>query len=265
MSLLALSGVTKSYPGGGPGRHVVLDGVDLAMAPGESLALLGSSGSGKSTLGRLILGLEAPDAGTILWRGKPWPSPDRAERKRLRREIQVVFQDSIGAVDPRQRIGQVLAEPLRHLDGLSGAKLEARIAELLGRVGLAASDAAKLPGQMSGGQLQRVCIARALAPRPALVVLDEAVSNLDTVLQVQMLDLLADLGRASGTAYLFITHDIRLARRFCRRIAVLDGGRIVEDLEVAPGAAFTHPAARALAQAMLPMWPVSRRPSLTAG
>jgi len=259
MSLLVLSGVAKSYPGGGSGRHLVLDGIDLAIAPGESLALLGASGSGKSTLGRLVLGLEAPDAGTILWRGRPWPSADRAERKKLRREVQVVFQDSIGAVDPRQRIGEVLAEPLRHLDGLSGTRLETRVAELLLDVDLAPGDAGKLPGQMSGGQLQRVCIARALAPRPALVVLDEAVSNLDTVLQVQMLDLLTDLGRRSGTAYLFITHDIRLARRFCRRIAVLDGGRIVEEIATAPGATFTHPAARALADAMLPMWPVRRR------
>jgi len=263
MSLLTLAGVTKSYPGA-HGRHLVLDGVDLAIAAGDSVALLGASGSGKSTLGRLVLGLEAPDAGTISWRGRPWPSADRAERKMLRREIQVVFQDSIGAVDPRQRIGEVLAEPLRHLDGLSGTRLEARIAELLLDVDLAPGDAGKLPGQMSGGQLQRVCIARALAPRPALVVLDEAVSNLDTVLQVQMLDLLTGLGRQTGAAYLFITHDIRLARRFCRRIAVLDGGRIVEQIETASGATFTHPAARALAGAMLPMWPARKAP-LTAG
>jgi nickel transport system ATP-binding protein len=266
MTLLAAEGIGMAYRSssfaGGPARCVLRD-VDLAIREGESVGLLGESGSGKSTLARLLLGLEAPGAGRVLFRGHPLPPPSSPACREFRRCVQAVFQDPPGAVNPRHTVGRIVAEPLRHLTGLDRAGRTARVAELLGLVGLAPEDAAKLPGEMSGGQLQRVCIARALAPDPGLVILDEAVSNLDLVLQVRILDLLADLRRRLGTAYLLITHDPRLVRRFCDRAAVLQDGRIVEDRPVpqrhGPGFGFEHPAARRLQDAVLPPRPAGRR------
>jgi nickel transport system ATP-binding protein len=231
----------------------VLAGVDLAIEEGECLALLGESGSGKSTLGRLILGLERPDAGTVRYRGAPVADLAGAARRGFRRAVQAVFQDSIGAVDPRFTVARIVEEPLRHLTDLDDAARHRRVAELLEMVAIDPTEMTKLPIQMSGGQLQRVCIARALAPSPDLVVLDEAVSNLDLALQISTLDLLAELRRRLGTAYLFITHDLRLVRRFADRVAVLHEGHIVE--EAASTGRLSHPASQALARAVLPALP----------
>lgn len=257
MSLIATEGIGKSYSAGPLlGRQVaktVLRDIDLAIAPGECVGLLGRSGCGKSTLARLMLGIERPDAGRILFRGQDIAGLDRAARRQFRAGVQLVFQDSIGAVDPRHAIARTVSEPLRHLTGLGKTARAARVAELLALVGLDPGDAGKLPGQMSGGQLQRVCIARALAPRPQLIVLDEAVSNLDLVLQLQVLDLLAALRRQLGTAFLFITHDLRLTRRLCDRVLVMDEGRIVEEAKVF--SELRHPASQVLTAAVLPARP----------
>lgn len=259
--LLAAEAVEKRYGGQGvfatgPSK-TVLRGVGLSVRDGESVALLGASGSGKSTLARLMLGLERPDGGTVRCLGRPIDALDAAGRRTFRRTVQAVFQDPLGAVNPRHRVGRIIAEPLRHLTGLDARERAARVAELLRLVGLAPEDADRLPGSMSGGQVQRVCIARALAPEPRLILLDEAVSNLDLVLQLQILDLLAGLRDRLGTAFLFITHDVRLVRRFCNRVVVLHDGELVEDRPAGPPFAFDHPAAQALLDAMLPAAPVS--------
>lgn len=260
MMLVSCEGVERAYASGGLFRQKrvkpVLRGVDLAVRVGECVALLGESGSGKSTLGRLILGLEKPDGGTVRFQGRPLDDLRGDERLAWRRAVQVVFQDALSAVDPRLTVERIVEEPLRHLTDLTPARRGARVAELLALVAIGPEQSGKLPGQMSGGQLQRVAIARALASSPRLVVLDEAVSNLDLALQIQTLDLLADLRRRLGTAYLFITHDLRLARRFADRIAVLHDGQVVE--EVPANGTLAHPAARALAAAALPPKPRRR-------
>jgi nickel transport system ATP-binding protein len=257
MTLLACEAVERSYRSGGFFRKTsakrVLDGVDLAIGTGECVALIGESGSGKSTLARLVLGLEPPDGGTVRFRGRPLGDLDGEAWRAFRRSVQVVFQDSISAVDPRFTIERIVEEPLRHLTDLDREARRARVIDCLAMVSIGSDQLGKLPGQMSGGQLQRVAIARALAPSPDLIVLDEAVSNLDLTLQIRTLDLLADLRRRLGTAYLFITHDLRLARRFADRIVVLHDGRVVE--EVAATECLVHPAARALANAVLPARP----------
>ncbi|MGU3493063.1 nickel import ATP-binding protein NikE [Xanthobacteraceae bacterium A53D] len=259
MSLLSARNVSRSYGRmsllGRTKPHRVLDDVSLDIAPGETVALLGRSGCGKSTLARLLVGLDRPDSGQVLFEGQDLHGLSQAARMELRRTVQMVFQDSVGAVDPRGTIGSVIAEPLRNLCGLSAAEIRPRVAELLSIVGLPPETAHRHPHQMSGGQLQRVCIARALAPEPRLIILDEAVSNLDLHLQIQMLELFAELRRARHVSYLFVTHDLRLVERFCSRVLVMDAGRIVEDAPVRPNHAFASSAGKELQAAVLPAMP----------
>jgi nickel transport system ATP-binding protein len=172
----------------------------------------------------------------------------------------MVFQDAPSAFNPRHTVGWSLSEPLRHLMGLSKPDCLRRAAQLLEQVGLDAGMVNRLPGQLSGGQLQRVGIARALASRPSLIVLDEALSNLDRVLQVQILDMLSEIREAQGTAFLLITHDLSLVQRLCRRVAVMDQGRLAEECRVEAGLRFEHPAGAALQRAVLPAMPVKRAP-----
>ncbi|MGV6875513.1 nickel import ATP-binding protein NikE [Pseudochelatococcus sp. B33] len=267
MSLLSAEAVTKTYRSaaliGGPPPRSVLRGVDLAIGCHECVGLLGRSGSGKSTLARLLLGLEKPDAGRTMFRGNDIAGLRGDRHRAFRRAVQMVFQDSTAAVNPRHTIARILAEPMRHLSDLGSAAQRRRAAGLLASVGLDERDMDKLPGQMSGGQLQRVCIARALAVDPELIVLDEAVSNLDLVVRLQVLDLVAELRRRSGTAFLFVTHDLRLARRLCDRLIVMEEGAIVEEVSVGREMIFDHPASRALAAAVLPPRPRSRPPQAT--
>ncbi|WP_185984249.1 nickel import ATP-binding protein NikE [Aureimonas mangrovi] len=263
MSVLTARNVSHAYRTfslvGASNRKTVLDHVSMEIAAGQTVALLGRSGCGKSTLARLLVGLERPDEGEVLFEGRPVDALSREELRAFRRSVQMVFQDAVGAVDPRLTVGEIVAQPLRHLLRLDRAECRSRTARLLGLVGLDRSDADKLPGRMSGGQLQRVCIARALAPEPQLIVLDEAVSNLDLHLQIRMIDLFDALRRETGVSYLFVTHDLRLVERFCSRVVVMDAGRIQEAADVSRPLALTSSAGRALHEAVLPAMPALRQ------
>lgn len=232
MSVLSLENVRKTYRRGGifgGGEALtVLDGVDLELHKGQCLGLVGRSGCGKSTMGRLALGLERPDSGTVRYKGRDIRSLKGTDWRDFRRNVQVVFQNFIAAVNPRMTAGEIVAEPLRNFERLGEARLRAKVGELLEQVGLSPADAGKLPTQFSGGQLQRVCIARAIALSPEVLVLDESVSSLDMLVQAQVLDLVASLGRERGASCLFISHDLRVVARACSEAAVMRGGRIVE-------------------------------------
>lgn len=259
MTLIRADGVSRTYRSfslvGAGAARTALAGVSLSVAAGETVALLGRSGCGKSTLARLLCGLERPDRGTVSYRGTPLARLDRAGLRRFRREVQMVFQDAPGAVNPRFDIRTIIAEPLRHLTSLDASARARRVDELLEMVELPAALASMLPSQVSGGQLQRVCIARALAPSPALIVLDEAVSNLDLHLQAATLALLKRLQQASGLAYLFVTHDLRLVERFAARTVVMDAGTVVEETPSGALVELRHPASLLLKSAILPPLP----------
>ena len=226
--VVTLSGVTKSYTRGGffkKGEIVpVLRGIDLSIGSGECVGLVGPSGSGKSTMGRILLGVEKPDQGEVAIRGERITGGKLSPK--ARRAVQVVFQNGLDSCNPRMTARDILAEPLKNFTDLRGKDLEEQIDDLLRKVGLDPKEKGKYPSRFSGGQLQRICIARALAPKPDMILLDEAVSALDMVIQAQVLDLLDDLRRELGTAYLFVTHDLRLIRRFCDRAFLLQDGRL---------------------------------------
>lgn len=240
-----------------PPKQVLTD-INLSIRKGESIALVGASGSGKSTLCRMLMGLESFDSGRVLFRGESLAGFSRQDEKQFRRSVQMVFQDSISAVNPRLTIEQVLEEPLKHLMDMSAAQRSARIDELLTQVGLQTSDRYKKGGQMSGGMLQRVCIARALASEPEMIALDESLSSLDLVLQQQLIALLKKIQQDLGTSYLFVTHDLRLVRLFCQRALVMDQGHLVEDIAVSETIAWKSDMGRALQNAILPARPRKR-------
>ncbi|HFT6600806.1 TPA: nickel import ATP-binding protein NikE [Klebsiella oxytoca] len=253
MTLLTASTITHHYP-----DFKVLTEVSLALKSGETVALLGRSGCGKSTLARLLVGLESPTQGRICWRGEPLSRLNRAKQKAFRRDIQMVFQDAISAVNPRKTVREILREPMRHLLSLTKAEQLARASEMLRAVDLDDSVLNKRPPQLSGGQLQRICLARALTVEPKLLILDEAVSNLDLVIQASVIRLLKKLQQQFGTACLFITHDLRLVERFCQRVMVMDDGKIVEIQTVGEALTFSSDAGRVLQNAVLPAFPVRR-------
>ncbi|HDT5147396.1 TPA: nickel import ATP-binding protein NikE [Klebsiella michiganensis] len=253
MTLLSVSAITHQYT-----DSTVLKEVSLALKSGETVALLGRSGCGKSTLARLLVGLESPTQGSVFWRGEPLSLLNRAKQKAFRRDIQMVFQDAISAVNPRKTVREILREPMRHLLSLTKAEQLARASDMLRAVDLDVSVLDKRPPQLSGGQLQRVCLARALSVEPQLLILDEAVSNLDLVLQAGVIGLLKKLQRQFGTACLFITHDLRLVERFCQRVMVMDEGQIVETQVVGDKLTFSSHAGRVLQNAVLPAFPVRR-------
>lgn len=253
MTLLSVSAITHQYT-----DSTVLKEVSLALKSGETVALLGRSGCGKSTLARLLVGLESPTQGSVCWRGEPLSRLNRAKQKAFRRDIQMVFQDAISAVNPRKTVHEILREPMRHLLSLTKAEQLARASDMLRAVDLDDSVLDKRPPQLSGGQLQRVCLARALSVEPQLLILDEAVSNLDLVLQAGVIGLLKKLQRQFGTACLFITHDLRLVERFCQRVMVMDEGQIVETQVVGDKLTFSSHAGRVLQNAVLPAFPVRR-------
>ena len=225
--LLELAGVSKQFASGG--RQVAgADNVSLQLARGETLALVGPSGSGKSTLARLVMRLAEPDAGTIRFDGIDLTATRGEALRKLRPRFQMVFQDPLAAFNPRATVARVLDDPLRIHGLVARDQRPGAIADLLRRVGLDAALATRRIHEISGGQRQRVAIARAIATRPALLVLDEAVSALDVTVRAGVLALLAELQRSDGMSYLFISHDLAVVVAFAHRIAVIDAGRIVE-------------------------------------
>ncbi|GAA2825461.1 peptide/nickel transport system ATP-binding protein [Aminobacter aminovorans] len=226
-ALLRVEGLSKRYRRGDR-EFAALDGVSFEIAPGETLALVGPSGSGKSTVARILLRLVEPDAGSIRFNGEELLGLRGAALRATRTKLQMVFQDPLAAFNPRATVARLIDDPLR-IHGIVGrADRPKAIAALLERVGLAAELAGRRVHEISGGQRQRLAIARALSTRPALIVLDEAVSALDVLVRADILGLLAELQRDEGVAYLFISHDLGTVRAMARRIAIMDGGRIVE-------------------------------------
>ncbi|MDN2568283.1 dipeptide ABC transporter ATP-binding protein, partial [Aquibium sp. A9E412] len=233
--LLALDGVTRDYPGRRRGLLArdapfrAVDGVSFGLTHGHSMALVGRSGCGKSTLARMILALDTPSAGEIRFMGRAHHHLSEAELRPARRNMQVVFQDPYGSFDPRHRVERLVAEPLHLLDERpTPAARRDMVAAALDEVGLAPADMDKYPHEFSGGQRQRISIARAIITRPRLIVADEPVSALDVSIRAQILDLFADLNGRLGVAYLFITHDLTVARAITDEVMVMHDGRIVE-------------------------------------
>ncbi len=205
-----------------------VDGVSFDIAKGQTLGLVGESGCGKSTVGRTILRLIPATAGSVHFEDTDVFAADRASMKKLRRKMQVIFQDPVGSLNPRMTIGRIIGEPIQVHKIARGSELHDRVASLLRRVGLAPDYASRYPHEFSGGQRQRIGIARALALEPQFIVCDEPVSALDVSIQAQILNLLDDLQDELGLAYLFIAHNLAVVEHFCDRVAVMYLGHIVE-------------------------------------
>jgi oligopeptide/dipeptide ABC transporter ATP-binding protein len=239
--ILVVEHLAKDFSSAGPGgttRLRAVDDVSFALDPGETLGIVGESGCGKTTLGRMILRLIRPSGGTIRFLGTDITELPEARLRPLRRELQAVFQDPLSSLNPRMRVGAIIAEPLVNL-GMPRAQRAARVGELLALVGLPAEAASRYPHAFSGGQRQRIAIARALAAGPKLVVCDEATSSLDVSVQAQILNLLGDLQARLALALLFISHNLGAVRHVSHRVAVMYLGRLVE---IAPQAElFDHP------------------------
>ncbi len=271
--LLELRDLVKHFPVKGSGlfaatrgRVRAVDGVSLTIERGETLALVGESGCGKTTLARAAAMLSPPTSGSVRFSGRELTGLGRRALKPLRRDIQMIFQDPYGSLNPRLPVGAIIAEPLV-IHGVGNRRQRRlKVAELAESVGLAAGDMARYPHQFSGGQRQRIAIARAIALGPQLVIADEPVSALDVSIQSQVLNLLGELRSAHGLAYLFIGHDLSVIRHFADRVAVMYLGRIVEtapteDLFGNP----RHPYTRALIAAAPVIGRGKRRPGETLG
>ncbi|WP_053640357.1 MULTISPECIES: dipeptide ABC transporter ATP-binding protein [unclassified Streptomyces] len=252
--LLRAEGLVKRYRLPGRPELTAVDGVSLTVRAGETLGVVGESGSGKTTVGRMLMGVVTPDAGRVELDGRTWTERTRAERRTARRRVQMIHQYPLGSFDPRYTARQLLEEPLRAI-GTPREARAARVAELLDHVDLAPDVLDRRARDLSGGQAQRLAIARAFAPDPDVVVCDEPVSALDASVQAQVLDVLVRVQERLGVAYVFVSHDLGVVRRLSHRVAVMKDGRVVESGTAervlrAPG----HPYTRALLAA------VPRRP-----
>jgi nickel transport system ATP-binding protein len=233
VSLLQVNEVTHSY---GSRKFFnwkdrskkILSNISLTIEEGTCLGLLGTSGAGKSTLGKVILGLKRPQYGQVLFQGHDIYTADKPIRQKIRRNLQAVFQDSYSSVNPQMTAERIIAEPLENYEKLTMAEQKRTVIELLERVGLSEEDLKKYPNQFSGGQLQRINIARAISLKPKLIVLDESVSSLDMVNQTLILELLKELKADFGLSYLFITHDIKAAYTISDKLGLLEKGELVE-------------------------------------
>ncbi|GAB3250588.1 ATP-binding cassette domain-containing protein [Kineosporia babensis] len=225
-SVLEVDGLTKSYPGAS--RPAAAD-VSFKMAEGSALGLVGESGSGKSTTARMIAGLEKPDKGWVVLGGRQIDGLSRRAMQRVRRDMQVVFQDPYSSLNPRMNVEQLVGEGLLvHSIETDRAARRREVERLLGLVGLGHVDLGAYPRSFSGGQRQRLAIARALAVRPKLLICDEPVSSLDVSVQAQVLNLLRDLQSELGLSILFIAHDLAVVRYLCDQVVVMSDGRVVE-------------------------------------
>jgi oligopeptide/dipeptide ABC transporter ATP-binding protein len=265
-TLLEASGVTKHFPirkglfGAARGVVHAVDGVSFVVEAGRTLGVVGESGCGKSTTAKLVLKLEEPTSGEIRFEGRGLQTLDAAGIRQYRKSVQAVFQDPYASLNPRMRVGDIIVEPLVTNETIGSAQARQRVARILDLVGLPARSADLFPHEFSGGQRQRIAIARALALSPKLVVLDEPVSALDVSIRAQILNLLRDLQRDLGLAYLFIAHDLAAVAHMSHTIVVMYLGQVVEY-----GPAKTvatdpqHPYTRALFSAALPSHPDEAR------
>ncbi|RMX05655.1 ABC transporter ATP-binding protein [Corticibacter populi] len=232
--LLEVRGLSRSYRL--PRQHLLaprpelraLRDVSFSIAPGQSLGIVGESGSGKSTLARLVMALDRPSGGSVRLLGRDLFAMTPQQLRIARTDFQMVFQDPYGSLDPRQRVGRIITEPLRALRTHDAAAMSQRAAQVLEQVGMRAADLEKFPHEFSGGQRQRIAIARALITRPRLIVADEPVSALDVSIQAQVLDLMQDLQKTFGISFLLISHDLAVVNHLCDELLVLHQGQVVE-------------------------------------
>ena len=233
-ALLEVKHLTKHYPvrkgvfGRMTGEVHAVDDVSFTIGEGETLGLVGESGCGKSTTGKAILRLIEVTSGSIEWRGKRIEALGEADVRPFRRELQAVFQDPYSSLNPRMRAADIVAEPIRNFESAGKDEIAGRVAALFGKVGLRPDQMVKYPYEFSGGQRQRLGIARALAPHPRLIVCDEPVSALDVSVQAQVINLLRDLQQELGLSYLFVAHDLAVVEHISHRVAVMYLGKIVE-------------------------------------
>ncbi|CVI64704.1 MULTISPECIES: ABC transporter ATP-binding protein [Agrobacterium] len=226
-ALLSVDGLSKTYRTGA--RTVAaLSDISFSLQPGETLGLAGPSGCGKSTLARILMRLIPAHGGTIHFKGHDWLALDGRQLRAARRHMQMVFQDTHGAFNPRASVEDAIGEPLRIHRMVKRRDRAAEIRRLLERVGLPASYAGRPVFELSGGQRQRVAIARAIALKPSLLILDEAVSALDVSVRRQILELLVEIQRETAVSCIFVSHDLAVIRAVCHRVAIMDAGRIVE-------------------------------------
>ena len=244
--------IGKGLLTGAKGAVKAVDGISFDLKPGETLGIVGESGCGKSTLGRAILRLTKPTDGTVVWLGQDFFALDKASLRKARRELQIIFQDPLASLDPRMTVGSIIARPLKTFHPvLKGAEIDARVKEAMAQVGLAPEMMRRYPHEFSGGQCQRIGIARAMILRPKLIVCDEPVSALDVSIQAQIINLLRKLQRELGLSLLFISHNLSVVRHISHRVMVLYLGKV---MELAERDAFyanpMHPYSKALISAI---------------
>lgn len=227
-ALLEVKGLRKEFAAGGRKKLTAINGIDLQICPGETFGLIGESGSGKSTVGRCVLDLLKPTDGSIHYKGEDLIHCDRHRKKKLRREMQMVFQDPYYSLNPRSTTWDTVYETLRVDKSLGQEELSERVREVLGAVYIKEEEYGKYPHQLSAGQQQRVGIARAIVSRPNFIVLDEPTSSLDVSIRAEIIGLLGELQQEMGVAYLFISHDLSTIKYLCHRVAVMYLGSIVE-------------------------------------